>query len=301
MPMNRVVSKLRLSPLRLLSTCLLAAAAWGAPAQVPEAASAPELSASAAPGPVPAAASATTAAPVIPAVLPAPARLPAQLPAQLPAVSALAEAPTWKALTPAQRLLLAPLERDWDRLGPNQRNKWLSAAPMLASLPPPELDRLHERMRDWSKLTPDERRDARIAFQFAKQLDAEKRREKWEAYQALPPEKRQELAEKAAARKRALANAPMTSVKTLAAQPKSNLVPAAPRLRTQVAVNGSVIQARPGASTVLITQAPALPSHHVAGEAKVVADPSLVDPRTLLPKSLKAAQRAPQPPSTVQQ
>lgn len=277
--MTRLALTLRLSPQRLLTPWLLAAGALVAQAQTPETASAPEPAASVAPPPV---------LPVVPA-------RPASV--RLPPVSALADAPNWAALTPGQQLLLAPLERDWDRLSATQRNKWLNAAPMLASLPAPELARLHERMRDWSKLTPNERRDARIAYQFAKQLDAEKRREKWEAYQALPPEKRQELAEKAAARRRAQATAQPSPAKGLAAQPKSNIVPAAPKLRTPFAVNGSLVQARPGASTVLITQTPTLPPHHVAGEAKVVADPSLVDGHTLLPKTLKPPRAASTPGS----
>lgn len=187
-----------------------------------------------------------------------------------------------------QQALLAPLEHDWAKLSPNQRSKWLNATPMLASLPAPELARLHERMRDWASLTPAERRAARVRFQAAKQIDAEERQAKWEAYQALPPEKRQELAEKAAARHKAQAATPGHSATPLAATPKSNIVPAAPKLVTPTLVTGSLIQAKPGATTVLITHARVMPSHHAAGEAKVVADPALVDPKTLLPKSLKA-------------
>ncbi|KQV89283.1 MULTISPECIES: DUF3106 domain-containing protein [unclassified Roseateles] len=208
-------------------------------------------------------------------------------------VSALAAAPTWQALTPAQRDLLAPLAKDWDKLGPNQRSKWLNATPRLAVLPPAELNRLHERMRDWANLTPGERVDARIGFQVAKQVDSEQRQAKWEAYQALPQEKRQELADKAVARRQAQTKAASPVAKPLTAVPKSNIVPAAPKLVTPTPVTGSLIQAKPGATTVLITRGLVLPAHHAAGETKVVADPALVDPKTLLPKSLKA------PPASV--
>ena len=208
-------------------------------------------------------------------------------------VSALASAPTWQALTPAQRELLAPLAKDWDKLGPNQRSKWLNATPRLAVLPPAELNRLHERMRDWANLTPGERVDARIGFQVAKQVDSEQRQAKWEAYQALPQEKRQELADKAVARRQAQTKAVTPIPKPLAAAPKSNIVPAAPKLVTPTPVAGTLIQAKPGATTVLITRGLTLPAHHIAGETKVVADPALVDPKTLLPKSLKA------PPASV--
>ncbi|MCE4553283.1 DUF3106 domain-containing protein [Pelomonas cellulosilytica] len=194
---------------------------------------------------------------------------------------------TWAGLTAAQRQLLAPLEQDWAEISSSQRSKWLSAAPMLATLPPAELTRLQERMRDWARLSPAERVNARIGFQVAKQVDAEQRQAKWEAYQALPAEKRQALAEKAAARRHAQAVTP--GAKPLAAAPKSNLVPAAPKLVMPTAVTGSLIQAKPGATTVLMTRGLDLPAHHAAGEAKVVADPAVIDPKTLLPRSLKAA------------
>lgn len=257
----------------LTTTLLLGAAGLSAFAQAPEAASAPE------------------AAAMPPPAAPAPVARPAQ--PVLPPVSALAPAPTWQALTPAQRDLLAPLANDWDRLGPTQRSKWLNATPRLAALPAPELARLHERMRDWAHLTPSERASARVSFQVAKQVDAEQRQAKWEAYQALPPEKRQELAEKAAARRQAQGKATGPNPKPLVAAPKSNIVPAAPKLVAPVAVAGSLVQAKPGATTVLINRAPIQPSHHAAGEAKVVADPALVDPKTLLPKSLKAPTATP--------
>lgn len=260
---------------RLLITLLLGAAGFSAFAQVPEAAPAPEAT--------------TASAPVVVS----PVTVAKPKPAALPAVSALAAAPTWQSLTPEQRELLAPLARDWDKLGPNQRSKWLNAAPRLATLPAPELARLHERMRDWAHLTPGERADARVGFQVAKQVDAEERQAKWEAYQALPPEKRQQLADKAVARREAQTKAADPAPKPLVAAPKSNIVPTAPKLVSAIAVTGSLIQAKPGATTVLMTRGLAQPSHHAAGEAKVVADPALVDSKTLLPKSLKAPTASP--------
>ncbi len=260
------------SQLRLLTALLLYAAGFSAFAQASEAASAPEATGAIAPMVNATPTDARQAAPV------------------LPGVSALAAPPAWQSLTPVQRNLLSPLQHDWDKLSANQRLKWLNSTPRLAVLPAPELARLHERMRDWAQLTPAERVDARVGFQVAKQVDAEERQAKWEAYQALPPEKRQELADKAAARRQALAQPKSAGpiAQPLAIASKSNIVPAAPKLFTPTPVAGSLIQAKPGASTVLLTRGLALPSHHAAGEAKVVADPALVDARTLLPKSLKA-------------
>lgn len=281
MRMSRVVPTTRAALPRLLIALLLSAAGLRAFAQLPDAASAPL--------PEPAA----SVAPATPAPRPA---VPAPKAPAVPVASALAPAPTWTSLTPTQRQLLAPLEADWPHLGPTQRSKWLNATPMLATLPPPELARLHERMRDWAKLTPAERRDARVGFQVAKQVDAEQRQAKWEAYQALTPEQRQALVDKAAARRKAQRTAAGPVAKPLAAQPKSNIVPATPRLVAPVAVTGGLIQAKPGATTVLITHALRLPSHQVAGESKVVADPDLVDPKTLLPKPPRApSASAPRP------
>ena len=268
MRMIRAALKPAVFPARPLTALLFLAAGFSAFAQPPEAASGPQMPAASAPAPAVPALVARPAAPV------------------LQPVSALAAAPTWQSLTATQRNLLAPLQHDWDKLSGNQRIKWLNATPRLAVLPAPELARLHERMRDWAHLTPAERTDARIGFQVAKQVDAEERQAKWEAYQALPPEKRQELADKAAARRQAKAAGP--APQALASTSKSNIVPAAAKLVTPTAVAGSLIQAKPGATTVLITRGLVLPSHHAAGEAKVVADPALVDGKTLLPKSLKA-------------
>lgn len=268
-------------PPRLLIALLLSAAGLSAFGQA-----APAADAAASTTPVAAPAPTASAAAPAPVARPRPPAMPSSAIAPLP--SALAPAPTWGGLTPSQRQLLAPLQSDWAELSPSQRSKWVNATPMLATLPEADLARLHERMRGWARLSPAERRDARIAFQVAKQVDAEQRQAKWEAYQALPPEKRQELAEKAAARRKAQGTA-KTGAKPIAAQPKSNVVPAAPKMITPVAVNGGLIQAKPGATTVLISRSSRQPPvHQVAGEAKVVADPSLVDAKTLLPKSLKA-------------
>jgi hypothetical protein len=267
---------MRLTSPRLTMALLLGAAGLSAFAQAPEAASAP--------APAPVAAPPVAVAP--PAARPAPLAKPALPPLAAPPA-------TWAGLTPQQRTLLAPLQQDWADISEAQRSKWLSATPTLATLPAAELARVQERMRDWAQLKPSERTKARVAFQAAKQIDAEQRQAKWEAYQALPPEKRQELADKAIARRQAAAAKPGTVAKPMAATPKSNLVPAAPKLLPPVPVTGSVIQAKPGATTVLITHSPRMPMHHAAGETKVVADPALVDPQTLLPRSLKAPAPAP--------
>ena len=280
MRMTRAATTLPAQAPRLLIALLLSAA--GLSAFAPAFAQAPADPASA-----PVTAEPAASAPPAPAPRPKLHIAPAK-----PLAPTLLSAPDWAALTNDQRKLLAPLAADWNSLSPSQRAKWLNATPALATLPEPEMTRLHDRMRAWTQLTPTERLNARISFQVAKQVDANQREAKWEEYQALSPEKRKELADKAAARRKAQATMPAPAAKPLATGPKSNIVPAAPRLVVPVAVTGGLVQAKPGATTVLMTRKAHLPSHHMAGEAKVVADPSLVDPKTLLPKSLKAPVRA---------
>jgi hypothetical protein len=271
--MTRVATKTLAQPSRLLIALLFSAAGLSAFAQSLGAASAPEPAGSASTRPAaPAVAPRPLAKPVTPATLSTP-----------PA--------TWSGLTPKQQALLAPLERDWSGISDTQRSKWLSATPTLATMSGEEIKRVHDRMRDWVQLSTVDRLNARIGFQVARQLTAEQRQARWEAYQALPAEERKALADKALARREAQA-AQRASPKPMEAKPKSNIVPSAPKLQPSVPVTTGLVQAKPGATTVLISQSNASPDHLTVGDAKVVSDPSLVDPKTLLPLSLKTPARS---------
>ncbi len=212
--------------------------------------------------------------------------------AQLVAPSPMQAAPRWAGLNPAQKQALAPLERDWDGLDDTRKSKWLEIAPRFAALPQEERDRIHERMRAWAALSPAERQQARVGYQMVQQLKTRDREAKWEAYQALPPEKRAELADKASRKQTvkpcltgASAGGKHCATETkLDAAPKSNLVPPPPRVQAAKPVAPSVVQAKPGATTVLITQVTIPPAHQQAGQTKIWADPELVDSKTLLPK-----------------
>lgn len=232
------------------------------------------------------AASAPEAAASLPVPAPTPVFQPLpSTPPQLAAPTTLLPPPQWAALTRTQKTALTPLERDWDTLDPARKSKWLEIVPRFAALPAEEQARIHERMRAWASLSPAERQQARIGYQVAQQVKAGDRQAKWEAYQALPPEKRRELADKAVQK---LSKPPIKpdAERSLA---KSNLVPAAPKGLPAKPVAPSVLQAKPGASTVLITQVKTVPTHQQAGQTKVFADPDLVDSKTLLPKRLAAA------------
>lgn len=200
----------------------------------------------------------------------------------------------WHELTPKQQALLAPLERDWPEISDAQRSKWLSATPTLATMSGEEIKRVHDRIRDWTLLSGSERLNARISFQVSRQLTPEQRQARWEAYKALPAEERRALAEKALARRQALAEAPARAAKPAVTQRKSDATPSAPALVTPALVTSILVQAKPGATTVLITRDLARPPHLHEGQVRM-ADPKLLDPRTLLPLRKTPAASAPHP------
>lgn len=207
----------------------------------------------------------------------APARTPA-----LPGPTPLSLGQSWASLTPLQREALAPLSKEWDQLDGARKGKWLEIANRYSSLPPEHQQRLRERMVEWTRMSPTERQKARIGYQHANELrgaeQPSKLQEKWEAYQALPAEKRQRLAERAAEKASERREAPVTNLAK------------APIQRAPLAVTATgptVVQARPGATTVLLTQRaePAQPAASGApGRPLRTPREARLDPHTLLPQ-----------------
>jgi hypothetical protein len=189
--------------------------------------------------------------------------------------------PAWAALSPAQQQALAPLQRDWASIEATRKQKWLEVSARFPSMPPDERARVQERMAEWARLTPAERARARMQFQEARQLPAEERQARWQAYQALPEEERKTLAQRggptatpsstAAARDPRLDGAKRTMVQSQAAPPKRAVAP-------------TVVQAQPGATTTSMATRVAPPAHNQAGLPKIAATPGFVDPATLLPR-----------------
>jgi len=207
----------------------------------------------------------------------------------------------WSELKPAQRAALKPLERDWSGIDATRKQKWIDISGRFQKMSPDEQARLQARMNEWAKLSPQERGAARLNFQEAKQLPAQDRQARWDAYQALPPEKRRELAERAkppadAARKNAAAAAVPRNGDAKAGrdapQAKSNIVPNPAYAAPPKPVGPTVLRAGPGATTTLISKRPAPPSHQQTGLPKIAATPEFVNKSTLLP------QRGPQAAGT---
>lgn len=100
----------------------------------------------------------------------------------------------WKALTPAQQLALKPLAGKWTDLSDPQRRKWISLSANFALMTPGDQAKLHTRMAQWATLSPKEREQARLNFAEVQKIAPEQKTEKWQTYQALPPEEKQKLA-----------------------------------------------------------------------------------------------------------
>lgn len=228
--------------------------------------------------------------------------IPATAFAQSPAHAqqAAAGSPGWQALTPQQRRILAPLAAQWPSLDDTSRDKWVDVADRYPSLPPAAQQRMQERMTQWAQLPAQQRGEARLRYRNTRQLSPDELQQKWQAYQALPTQTREELAQQARRKQRPVVLPDAEPGPREPGQPmrprhagsgdgqrqgKTNLVPnplhAAPAPR---ALAPTVITAGPGATTTLITQPPTPPLHQHTGLPKITATRGFVDPQTLLPR-----------------
>jgi hypothetical protein len=212
----------------------------------------------------------------------------ASAPAQRPVPAATTGGAGWKSLTPSQRSALAPLERDWQTIAPDQQQKWLEVAARFPKMPAAEQQRIQARMSEWAKLSPKERGEARMHYQEVRQLSPAERQARWEQYQALPADQRRELAARSGPQAAASAASGAHTGRPTASAPstrKSNIVAATPAMPTAVKpVAPTVVQAKPGATTTLMSRQPAPPAHQQPGLPKVAASPGFVDHATLLPQ-----------------
>jgi len=196
----------------------------------------------------------------------------------------------WNKLSPAQRSVLIPLERDWGSIHPSQQQKWAELANRFPALPVDERGRVQQRIADWSRLTPQERASARLNFQEARQVSPQERQQQWDAYRALSADQRRALAERADKPR----PAPTPAVRNGESGVKSSVV-RAPAPAPAKPVGPSVVQRGSGATTNLVSKPVTPPLHQQAGLPKVAATQGFVDSATLLPQrgAQGAAARAP--------
>ena len=209
--------------------------------------------------------------------------------------------PSWLSLTTQQRTALGPLERDWSVIDASRKSKWLEVAARFPAMPAADQQRVQERMAEWARMSPVERGRARLSYQESKQFSPEQKQARWEAYQALPDDERKALADRSRRPDEPVRPArPAGGAASVpgAMQAKSSATarpPASGPLPKQVAP--TLVQAKPGATTTLMTTPAAPPAHHQPGQPKIAAKPGQVDGRTLLPQSgPQAAASSPRPP-----
>jgi hypothetical protein len=225
-----------------------------------------------------------------------------------PRVAAAPVAPTggpaWGTLAPSERAALAPLQSEWASISESQKVKWIDLARRMPAMQPAERERIQVRMAEWARMTPAERGRARLQFQETRRITPSDKQERWQAYQALPPEQRQALAAQAAkaAKSPATPSGPGRPGNRAEAsvEKKKNTVPFLPPTVAPKAVGPTVVQSRPGATTQLVNNPSTAPLHQQAGLPKVPATKAFVDQETLLPKRgpQAAAIAAPLPPRT---
>ena len=105
--------------------------------------------------------------------------------AQSPTLSPKSDPPLpkvkWRKVPGTEQKVLAPLEKDWDRLGPIQQRKLIGAAKTYPKLAPIQQERFQARLKEWTSLTLEQRNAAR---------------DKYKDLESLPPEKQYEIRER---------------------------------------------------------------------------------------------------------
>jgi len=203
--------------------------------------------------------------------------------------------PQWNELTPGHRQVLAPLANDWNGLDVRSKERWIDVARRFDKMPASEQQRATQRMGEWAHMTIQQRTEARTVFQETRGLSKEEREARWKAYQALPEEKKRELAAKRAAAPASGAASTVafahrrapTPVDTV--QPKNNLIGGAAARAPAGSAPLLVERRRPGATTTLLTRRATPPAHQREGAPKIAVGPNAVDRTTLLPKHATVA------------
>ena len=104
--------------------------------------------------------------------------------------------PTWQELTHEQQQALQPLAQLWPQLREPHKRKWIALSRNFSQRTNEEKAVLQGRMKEWAALTPQQRTFARLNYANVQAMSMDERRAKWEAYQALPQEDKQKLAQK---------------------------------------------------------------------------------------------------------
>lgn len=106
--------------------------------------------------------------------------------------------PAWNTLSASQQAALRPLAPIWNDISSNRKRKWIALSANYARLTPAEQATMHGRMAEWASLSAVDRNRARLNFAETRALSSEEKKAQWQAYQALSPAQKQQLAAQAA-------------------------------------------------------------------------------------------------------
>lgn len=115
------------------------------------------------------------------------------------------EQPGWTALTPEQKTILAPLEKEWGGMDAFRRKKWLGIAQRYPEMSPAEQATMQNNMREWARMAPEERKIAREKYKSLRKVAPEQRevvKQKWEEYSTLTEEEKERYRKKAPAQQK---------------------------------------------------------------------------------------------------
>lgn len=161
--------------------------------------------------------------------------------------------PAWNTLTPAQQAALQPLAPIWHEISTNRKRKWIALSANFSRLSPTDQATLHVRMGDWARLSAAERNRARLSFVETRDLSSDEKKAQWEAYQALSPAQKQQLAKQAGSR------APIGAAPAITSRPAGKLA-AVPVTRSASAASTpataapQVVEPAPGAGAATSTR-----------------------------------------------
>lgn len=190
----------------------------------------------------------------------------------------------WSELTAEQQQLLTPLAQQWSSMDEAARAKWLRVANRYPSLNATTQQRIETRMQQWAGMSSDERNQARLRYQQARQLSPEERKQRWQAYTALPDSERKDLARVGIRKQNPVLIDDRQAGPPEMAQIKQSNPSRLPSTNSPALVAPATIRSGTGATTSFVNQTMTTPSHQQAGLPKINTDESFVDQHTLLPR-----------------
>ena len=178
-------------------------------------------------------------------------------PAKTVVAQAAFSSPVWTELSPVEREILKPLASTWNTLSQTHKRKWLQMTKSYPALSTEEQVKMQGRMKAWVALSPQQRAQARLNFaktkELSKELTAEEKQAKWQAYQALSDEEKRKLAAKAPPKPAGAAPA----AKPVAAQKLATVPSRADKPKGKPATKIAVTPPPAGQPDLLSTTAPA--------------------------------------------